>query len=259
MMRKFLVITLFLINTCFASAQENSSFQAGEWLKFKLSYSGWMKAGNATLEIRDDQYKGKPVFHVIGKGWTTGAIKWFFKVDDRYESYFDKTSGQPYKFIRDIYEGGYTKNRIVEFDYNQNQAYVDDLKEKKKTTAPIQADIQDIVSAYYYLRNNYETESIKLGEVVKLNMFFDSEIFGFKLKFLGRETIKTKFGNVKCLKFRPYVMSGRVFHEEESVTLWVSADKNKVPLKIKADLRVGSLRSDLEAFKGLKHPFEIQF
>ena len=89
-MRKFLVITLFLINTCFASAQENSSFQAGEWLKFKLSYSGWMKAGNATLEIRDDQYKGKPVFHVIGKGWTTGAIKWFFKVDDRYESYFDK-------------------------------------------------------------------------------------------------------------------------------------------------------------------------
>jgi hypothetical protein len=68
------------------------------------------------------------------------------------------------------------------------------------------------------LRNNYETESIKLGEVVKLNMFFDSEIFGFKLKFLGRETIKTKFGNVKCLKFRPYVMSGRVFHEEESVT-----------------------------------------
>ena len=81
---------------------ENSSFQAGEWLKFKLSYSGWMKAGNATLEIRDAQYKDKPVFHVIGKGWTTGAIKWFFKVDDRYESYFDKISGQPYKFIRDI-------------------------------------------------------------------------------------------------------------------------------------------------------------
>ena len=148
-MRKFLVYALFLINICFALAQENSSFQAGEWLKFKLSYSGWMKAGNATLEIRDAQHKDKPVFHVIGKGWATGAIKWFFKVDDRYESYFDKISGQPYKFIRDIYEGGYTKNRIVEFDYKKNQAYVDDLKEKKKTTVPIQDDIQDIISAYY--------------------------------------------------------------------------------------------------------------
>ena len=53
-------------------------------------------------------------------------------------------------------------------------------------------------------------------------------------------------------------MAGRVFQEEESVTLWVSADMNKVPLKIKADLRVGSLQSDLEAFKGLKYPFVIQ-
>jgi hypothetical protein len=53
-------------------------------------------------------------------------------------------------------------------------------------------------------------------------------------------------------------MAGRVFKEEESLTLWVTADKNKVPMKIKADLRVGSLRADLEALKGLKHPFEIQ-
>ena len=46
--------------------------------------------------------------------------------------------------------------------------------------------------------------------------------------------------------------------EDESVTLWVSADKNKIPVKIKADLRVGSINADLEAFKGLKYPFKIQ-
>ena len=123
---------------------------------------------------------------------------------------------------------------------------------------PIQDNIQDMISAYYYLRNHYDTNTIKKGDIVKLNMFFDDEIFGFKLKFLGRQTIKTNFGKVKCLKFRPYVMAGRVFQEEESVTLWVSADKNKIPLKIQADLRVGSIRSDLIAFKGLKFPFELQ-
>ena len=57
----------------------------------------------------------------------------------------------------------------------------------------------------------------------------------------------------------PLVQAGRVFKEEESLTLWVSADENKIPLKIKADLRVGSLQTELEAFKGLKHPFQIQF
>ena len=64
---------------------------------------------------------------------------------------------------------------------------------------------------------------------------------------------------VKTLKFRPYVMAGRVFKEEESLTLWVSADKNKIPLKIKADLAVGSLRADLSQYKGLKHSFQVQF
>ena len=76
---------------------------------------------------------------------------------------------------------------------------------------------------------------------------------------MGKETIRTSFGKVTCFKFRPYVMAGRVFKEEESLTLWVSADKNRIPIRIKADLAIGSLRADLEAFKGLKHQFKIKF
>lgn len=90
-------------------------------------------------------------------------------------------------------------------------------------------------------------------------MFFDEENYNFKLKFLGREELDTEFGKIKTLKFRPYVMAGRVFQEQESLTLWVSADDNKIPLRIKADLAVGSLRADLEAFKGLKHSFKVEF
>ena len=250
------LILLWSLST--SNAQSESSFQSWEWLKFKLNYSGWVKAGNATLEVKEATFKNRSVCHVVGKGWTTGAIKWFFKVNDRYESYFDKATGRPYKFIRNINEGGHVKNRVIEFDYEKNSAFVNDLRHKTKKTVSITSDIQDMVSAYYYLRDHYDTETIKVGHTVKLKMFFDNEIFGFKLKFLGRETINTKFGNINCLKFRPYVMAGRVFHEEESVTLWVSADNNKIPIKIKADLRVGSLRSDLVAFKGLKYPFEIQ-
>jgi hypothetical protein len=257
-MKKLVLIFLLFASFQTSWSQETSSFQAGEWLKFKLSYSGWMKAGNATLEISENTYKDKPVYKVVGKGWTTGAVKWFFNVEDHYESHFDKVTGQPYKFVRNINEGGYTKNRIVDFDHVQNKALINDLKEHTNSTVDIEKNIQDLVSAYYYLRNNYNTETIQKGSIVELNIFFDSETFLFKLKYLGRETIQTKFGKIKCIKFRPYVMAGRVFKEEESLTLWVTADKNKVPMKIKADLRVGSLRADLEALKGLKHPFKIQ-
>ncbi len=258
MNRTLLLITLILV-TCFGQAQTDGAFDTGEWFRFRMSYSGWMKAGNATLSVNNTSLNGKPVYHVIGKGWTTGAIKWFFRVEDRYESYFDKETGLPYRFIRDIDEGGHTKNIQIDFDHKNNKAYVHNIKHDKRSVEITEPDVHDMVSAYYFLRNNYDTETIRIGDEIKLNMFFDNENYEFKLKFLGRETIRTKFGKVKSLIFRPYVMAGRVFKEQESLTLWVSADKNKIPLRIKADLAVGSLRADLDAFKGLKHQFEIDF
>ena len=173
-MKKLPLIFLLCIGFQFLEAQNPSSFQAGEWLKFKLSYSNWFKAGNATLEVSESTYQDKAVYKVVGKGWTTGAIKWFFKVEDHYESHFDKQTGVPYKFVRDIDEGGYTKNRIVEFDHEQNKALINDLKNNTNSSMAIEKNIQDLVSAYYYLRNNYDTKTIKEGDVVALNIFFDS-------------------------------------------------------------------------------------
>ncbi|MGM5469323.1 DUF3108 domain-containing protein [Flavobacteriaceae bacterium LMO-SS05] len=258
-MKYLLLIFWLLFSMQISFAQKNTAFQDGEWFKFEMSYSGFFKAGNATLEVKESTYKGKPVYHVVGKGWTTGPIKWFFKVKDRYESYFDKLTGLPYKSIRQIDEGGHTKDIEIEYDQSNRKAIVTNKKHKTEQTFATEKNVQDMVSAFYYLRNNYKTETIKEGDVVSLNMFFDEENFEFRLKFLGRETIKTNFGKVNTLIFRPYVMAGRVFKEQESLTLWVSADENKIPLKIKADLRVGSLQTNLEAFKGLKHPFPIQF
>ena len=256
-MKKIQIIIITILLSQGSFSQEESAFDTGEWFRFKMSYSGWMKAGNATLQVKDDVLNEKPVYHVVGKGWTTGPIKWFFKVKDRYESYFDKQTGLPYKFIRDINEGGYTKKLEIEFDQVNQKAYINDKKHKKNFVIETKPNIQDMVSAYYYLRNKIEIDSLNPGDEYITDMFFDKENFGFKLKYIGKEVIRTKFGKVETLKFRPYVMAGRVFKEEESLTLWVSNDKNRIPLRIKADLAIGSLRADLNAFKGLKHSFRI--
>ncbi len=248
---------LFLLACITLQAQKkDTAFTTGEWFKFRIHY-GFINASYATLEVKDEYLNGKSVFHVVGKGKTTGFASWFFKVDDNYESYFDKETGAPYKFIRKIDEGGHTKDIEINFNYNKQKALVNNKKHNTKKEYNIEKDVQDMVSAFYYLRNNYDVSDIKVGEEIVLNMFFDKENFKFKLKFLGRENMKTKFGKVPCLKFRPYVQAGRVFKENESLTLWVSDDENKIPIRIKAKLMVGSLKADLDAFKGLKHPFKI--
>lgn len=118
--------------------------------------------------------------------------------------------------------------------------------------------VQDMLSVVYYLRNHVDTKNIQPGSYTDVDMFYGDETFKFRLKFLRKETLKTKFGRVPTLVFRPYVESGRVFREKESLTIWISDDDNKIPLKARAELAVGSLNADLDEFKGLKHWFKIQ-
>ena len=252
---KKLFLLLFLFSVSILSAQMKA-YGDGEWFKFRVHY-GIVTAGYATLEVKDAKIKGKDVYHVKGFGETVGVSKWFFKVRDDYQSYIDKEKNVPYRFIRDINEGGYKKDVEVDFDHNLKKATVKDKKHNETTIFTFEKDTQDMVSAFYYLRNHLNTKTIKEGEEVEINMFFDKENFKFRLKFIGREVLKTSFGRVQTLIFKPYVQSGRVFKEQESLTVWISDDENKIPLLVKADLAVGSLKATLTEFKGLQHSFKI--
>jgi hypothetical protein len=253
-MRKILII--MLLATAGLQAQSEKTFDVGEWFKFRIHY-GLVNAGYATLEVKEATKNNKKVFHIVGNGYTTGMTKFFFKVNDDYQSYFDKKTGQPYQFIRKIDEGGYKKNQEGFFNQSANNVLVKDYKNKTEKTISVPENVQDIVSAFYYLRNHPSIDKLKVGESIAIDMFFDDETTKFKLKFMGREVISTKFGKVKSMIFRPYVQAGRVFKEEESLTVWISDDGNKVPLRIKASLAVGSLKADLENFKGLQNSFKV--
>ena len=250
---KLIICAVFLTFTTF-SQDKKEAFKGGEWLRYKMSYSGFLRAGTAILEVEETSLNGKKVFYSKGTGWTSGLIKWFFKVDDVYESYFDKVAVKPYLFKRKIDEGGYKKHRITKFHYTSNKAHVLDFKNQKDTSI-VFSKVQDMLSSFYYLRNQ-DAKELKKGDELAIDMFMDSQVYPFKLRFLKREVIKTKFGSVKCLVFIPLVQSGRIFKAQESVMLWITDDANKIPIKMRADLTVGSLRAELEAYKGLANNFK---
>ncbi len=255
-MKKLAIFLLFPLLISFDSQREDA-FQTGEWFKFRVHY-GVINAGYATLEVQDGVINNKKVYHVIGKGYSTGMSRFFFKVDDLYESYFDKVTGNPYKYVRKIDEGGYTKNQEGFFNQASDRVLVKDYENKTEKTFVIPNNTQDIVSTFYYLRNYPTINKLKVGESVSIDMFFDEETTKFKLKFIGREDLKTKFGVIPTMIFRPLVQSGRVFKEQEALTVWISDDDNKIPVRIQASLTVGSIKADLDGFKGLKNSFTIK-
>ncbi|MBL4904803.1 MAG: DUF3108 domain-containing protein, partial [Flavobacteriaceae bacterium] len=161
-----LFIAIFCIGLCYAQ-EKTPVFKKGEWLRFKMSYSGFLKAGSLTLSVDDTILNGKEVFHVTGKGNTSGIIKLFFKVNDTYQSYFDKKTGKPYLFKRKINEGGYKLNRQINFDYTTNTATIQDFKLNTKDTVSI-GNVQDMMSSFYFLRN-YDTSKLKPGDVIAID------------------------------------------------------------------------------------------
>lgn len=261
-MKKLLFFILFLTTVSFdtptaTQPAQSSAFEVGEWFRFRIHY-GIINAGYAELEVKDAVRNNKKVYHAKGKGYTVGMTKFFFDVNDDYQSYFDKESGSPYQFVRKIDEGGYTKNQEGFFDHKTKTVMVKDYKKKTEKTFEVPSNTQDILSTFYYLRNHPEVDHLEVGESINVDMFFDDETTKFKLKFIGREDLKTKFGVISTMIFRPYVQAGRVFKEQESLTVWISDDKNKLPLRIKANLAVGSIKADLDQFKGLKNTFTVK-
>ncbi len=251
-MKKIFLFTLLFISITTIAQHNNHPYHKGEFMNYNISY-GFIDAGYAIMELREAKMNNLDCFHVICKGGTKGVTNIFYKVKDDYQSYFNKQTGEPVVFIRKIQEGGYSKNVQINFDTKMNTALVNDLKNKKIKSLTTEEGVQDMLSVLYHLRR-IETSKLKKNDVLEVYMFFDEENYLFKLKLLGREKIKTDVGKVSCLKFRPYVQSGRVFKESESITLWVSDDLNKIPVLMKADLIVGSIKVTLDEYRNLKYP-----
>ena len=216
-------------------------FTIGEKLSYKIAY-GIIEAGNADLEVKS--ITSQPAcFRVVAKGYTNFAFDWFFKVRDHYESIIDSSSMKPKFFIRNVREGNTKFDQFYTFNHNEKIVNTGE----KNITVPY--DVQDMVSCYFYART-LNLKNLKIDTVLSFNSIVDGEIYNLKVKYLGKEPIKIEAGQFNALKFCPIVQKGRVFKEEEDLTVWVSDDYNKIPLLVKAKIWVGSVRMELEKMDG---------
>lgn len=226
---------------------KNKAFTRGEKLTYRVHY-GLINAGEAVLEVKEDStiIGKRKTLHLVGKGKSLGAFNWFFKVRDNYESYLDEESLMPWLFIRNVEEGNYKLDRTVLFNQYEKKAVVDD------SAYVVPAYCQDLLSAFYYART-LDLENLALNDTVSINTFFDNENYPLMIKYIGKDTLDSDIGDIRCLKFRPLLQVGRVFKEEEDMTVWISDDPNKVPVRVQANVVVGSIKMDLNETEGLLH------
>ena len=113
--------------------------------------------------------------------------------------------------------------------------------------------VQDVVSAVYYARN-VDYSKYKPNDKIPFTMFLDNEVFNMYIRYLGKETVKTKYGKFKAIKFKPLLVKGTIFEGGEKMTVWVTDDPNHVPVRIESPIVVGKVKVDMMSSRNLRYP-----
>ncbi len=228
----------------------NISFQDGESITFTVFYNAlgiYVNAGSATFSVAEERLNNKEVYHITGTGTSNSSYDWIFKVRDRYESFIDTSTLRPIKFVRNVDEGGYKIYENINFNAQTNTAIT------TKGVFKVPPCVQDVLSSIYYARN-IDFDKYNVGDKIPFTMFLDNEVYNLYIKYMGRETVKTRYGKFKTIKFKPLLVKGTLFEGGEKMTVWVSDDANHIPLRIESPIVVGSVKVDMMMYKNLRHP-----
>jgi hypothetical protein len=227
----------------------NNTFVSGEMITFKVFYTlgFYVAAGEAVFNVNLERMNNKPVYHITADGKTFNFYDSFFKVRDKYESFIDTATLQPLKFIRNIYEGGYKKYENVTFNQTTNTAI------STEGTIPVPNCIQDVISSLYYTRN-IDFSKYKVDDKIPFSMYLGNEVLNLYIRYLGKETVKTKKGKFNAIKFKPLLVKGNVFEGGEKMTVWISDDGNHIPLRVESPISVGSIKVDMMDCRNLRYP-----
>ncbi len=253
-MNKYIILFFFSLITFSLFAQKknkipyvNTAFNAGEILKYKVQY-GIIKGGEASLTIGIVPNGDTYLYHIKAVAKTVGVVGAMVTIRDVYESFVEIHSGLPVKAIRNIREHNYTF--YDEYWFFQDSNYVQTITSGRHD---VPDGILDVLSAFYFARRHLFSNDLKKNQIIPMKAFFDDKIYDLDVKFKNTETIKTKFGKIKCHRFVPATSLKGTFTKEDQMQIWVTADENYIPVKIRVKLPIGKLKCDLIDYQNIKN------
>jgi len=269
--KNFLVLVFLLFFTSAPRAysqsvcvDKNDAFEAGEELNYKVIYNWgmiWVESGKATFRVGSARIKGKALYVFNGSGSTYPNYDWFYKVKDVFESYVDSATLRPLTTSATIWEGSKREKHYYTFNFNTKKAYTritrGNKPEKLDTIKTSECTI-DVTTAIYYARN-IDFSNCKKNDTIGISLLLDGKVYPIYVRYLGKEKYNAgSLGYYNCIKFSPLLVQGSIFKGGEGMTVWVTNDKNKIPLYIETPIVVGSIKVKLVSYKGLRNPEEAK-
>jgi hypothetical protein len=244
------VMTIFGLSSNVCGDEKDFPFYPGEKLTFLLKWE-FIPAGESVLEVLPmETIDGAKAYHFLLTVKSNAFIDSLYKVRDRIDAYANTEMTHSMLYKKKQHEGKTQRDIVVNFDWQNNNVQYTNFKDKRPPIDILSGSF-DPLSAFYFVRLFDFQEKSKIERPIT-----DGKkcVIG-ELSVIKRETLKLKSGTYDTYLIEPELKHiGGVFEKSKNakIQLWVTADKRRIPVKIKSKVVVGSFVGELVSATGLK-------
>ena len=221
-------------------------FAIGETLTYDVSMTRFVTAGTATLTVRERRAAGagRATYYIVAEAKPSSFVERLYHVYYKAESFIDTQTLQP--TVATIYsdEKGRTRRRLMRFRPGNVADYEVQLRSNpvNKSEFKTQPSTLDPLSALYVMR----TMPLKIGQATTVPFASNGKNYRIRMTVRGREQVRTGLGTLPALKITPLIQdeNGQPA-TTRNLTLWLSDDARRLPLRMEVDLPVGSFAVSL--------------
>jgi hypothetical protein len=266
------ILTAFLLTLGLAAAAQGTKclpsradgvdpWKSGEKIVFNVSYN-WhavqTDVAKGALTMNQEPLNGEPVWHSSMTMHTAPFFDVFFKIREKFDSWFALKGVEPRKFYRDTKEGDYYAINDYIYDRKAGVIHMNlDYSNRDKETVDIPyGDCTYDVTALFYFARRMDFANMKDGDVHKISIAIDKDVLQVNLTYRGKENKWVKgVGTIAAHKVGISLKKGDVFEGNEDAIIWFSDDDNRIPVAFMAPLKVGAMNGRLASYEGLAHDF----
>lgn len=223
-----------------------SPFVVGERLSYDVSWSDFLVAGELVLETKDRRsFDGIDGFHVTAQAQSVGIVSAFvYKVNDVYDSFINAATLQPFRAEKRSRRGKKRAEASITIDQKARTARYSDGK-----TIEVPPDTYDMAGLLYAIR----AMDLTIGKKRTLTLIEDNKLYTITIEPEGREKITTRAGSYDAVRMTTKSTGGRNNNNLYDLRIYVTNDKQRLPVLITAEPSWGQVRVELTSATGIKN------
>ena len=212
-------------------------FAAGEKLTFDVSWSSYVTAGSATMTVLEKKASYNSVaYYIVAQGQPGALLSKLYDLFYKADTLLDVYSLLPQRGSVFSKEGKRQRMKITMFDHRANTAnYEVQTRTIVKKDLRIPAYSQDPLGAIYVLR----ALALKAGDRFSVPICDAGETYKVDVAVAAPEVVRSGIGDVRAWKITP-TLAKEQSTGARRLTLWISDDARRLPVKMQAQLAVGT-------------------